>query len=479
MTDVYPALQLFVAGEWVGPSGRDTLPVYDPATEEELGKLPVATGQDLANAVDAAASTFRSWRTTPVMERYAILRRAAQLVRHRVEETAWILTREQGKPLAQSRVELLASADFFDWYAEEARRAYGRIVPTRPGIAMAAAFHEPVGPVAAFAPWNFPVSQMARKLAPALAAGCTCIVKPSEETPAAALAIARALDDAGLPKGVLSVVFGIPAAISEYLIGRSEIRKLSFTGSTAVGRQIARQAGDQLKRVTLELGGHAPVIVCADADIDRVAKMSALAKTRNAGQVCTSPTRFLVQNGIHDAFVDRFSRALSALRIGNGLDPDVDVGPLVNARREQEVAELITDAVEKGGRLVSGGERLFNAGHFRTPALVADVPLDAKGMNHEPFGPVAFTRRFGDIDEALTEANRLPYGLAAYAFTNNRETANYLRGEIETGMLGLNSYSLTWPETPFGGVKDSGYGSEGGTEGLDAYLVTKFVSEGQ
>lgn len=479
MSRTYPALQLFVAGEWTGASGRETLPVYDPATEEELGPLPLAADSDLARAVDAAATMFRIWRTTPVMERYAILRRAAQLVRDRVEETAWILTREQGKPLAQSRVELLASADFFDWYAEEARRAYGRIVPARPGVAMAAAFQEPVGPVAAFAPWNFPVSQMARKLAPALAAGCTCVVKPSEETPGAALALARALDDAGLPKGVLSVVFGVPAAISEYLIGRPEIRKLSFTGSTAVGRLIARQAGDQLKRVTLELGGHAPVIICADADIDRVATMSAVAKARNAGQVCTSPTRFLIQDGIHDAFVDRFAKALAALRIGNGLDAGVDIGPLVNARREQEVAGLIADAVERGGRLVGGGERLFNAGHFRTPALVADVPLDAQGMNNEPFGPVAFTRRFGDLDEALTEANRLPYGLAAYAFTNDRKTANHIRGEIETGMLGLNSYSLTWPETPFGGVKDSGYGSEGGTEGLEAYMVTKFVSEGE
>ncbi|MDB5707201.1 MAG: aldehyde dehydrogenase [Sphingomonas bacterium] len=473
----YPALALFVAGEWIGPDARDTMPVLDPATGEEIARLPLATAADLDRAVDSAAAAFRPWRTTPVMERYAILRRAAALMRHRLEENAALLTREQGKPIAQSRGELNASADFFDWYAEEARRAYGRVIPARPGMMMLAALREPVGPVAAFAPWNFPASQVARKLAPALAAGCSCVLKPSEETPGAALALARALDDAGLPQGVLNVVFGMPAEVSSHLIARPEIRKISFTGSTAIGKVIGRQAAEQVKRVTLELGGHAPVIVMDDVDVEKVARASVATKFRNAGQVCTSPTRFLVQDGIHDRFVAEFARAMGALRVGNGLDPASDMGPLANARREEAVDALVQDAVDQGGHLVGGGERLFNAGHFRAPALVADVPLSARAMHEEPFGPVAMTRRFATIDDAIVEANRLPYGLAAYAFTRDRDHIARLRDEVESGMIGVNGFSVTWPDTPFGGVKESGYGSEGGSEGLDAYLVTKFISE--
>jgi succinate-semialdehyde dehydrogenase / glutarate-semialdehyde dehydrogenase len=477
MAEEYPPLRLLIAGEWIGADGRQTLPVVDPATGETVGALPMATAADLDRAIDAAAAAFRPWRDTPVMERYAVLRRAAALMRERLEENARRLTREQGKPLVQSRTELAASADYFDWYAEEARRAYGRLIPTRPGTVLLAATREAVGPVAAFAPWNFPASQVARKLAPALAAGCTCVLKPSEETPATALAIARALDDAGLPKGVLSVVCGEPAEVSAQLIARPEIRKVTFTGSTAVGRLIGRQAGEQLKRVTLELGGHAPVIVFDDADVEKVAQASATAKLRNAGQVCTSPTRFLVQDRVHDRFVASFAEALGKTRVGSGLDPASDLGPLANPRREAAVGELIADAVAKGGRQVVGGERLFNAGYFRSPALIADVPLEARAMHEEPFGPLALTRRFDDIDDAIAEANRLPYGLAAYAFTASRDRVARVRHGVESGMIGINSFSITWPETPFGGVKDSGYGSEGGSEGLDAYLVTKFISE--
>ena len=477
MSDAYPPLRLLVAGEWIAADARDAVPVLDPATSETLAMLPMATAADLDRAVDAAAAAFRGWRDTPVMERYAILRRAASLMRDRIEENARILTREQGKPLAQSRSELAASADCFDWYAEEARRAYGRLIPTRPGTTMLAAMREAVGPVAAFAPWNFPASQVARKLAPALAAGCTIVIKPSEETPGAPFALARALVDAGLPDGVLNMVCGVPDEVSEHLISRPEIRKVSFTGSTAVGRLIARRAADHLKRVTLELGGHAPVIVFDDVDVEKVAQASATAKLRNAGQVCIAPTRFLVQDGVHDRFVDSLARALKSVRVGNGLDPETAMGPLANARRDEAVAELVEDAVAAGGRLVTGGERLFNAGHFRAPALVADAPDTARAMREEPFGPLALTRRFGSVDEAIVEANRLPYGLAAYAFTRDRDHVARLRTEIESGMIGINSFSVSWPETPFGGVKDSGYGSEGGSEGLDAYLVTKFVSE--
>lgn len=477
MAEAYPALRLLIAGEWVGADERETIPVVDPSTCETLDLLPMATAADLDRAVEAAAAAFRPWRDTPVMERYAVLRRAAALMRERLEANARTLTREQGKPIAQSRTELAVSADYFDWYAEEARRAYGRLIPTRPGTVLLAATREAVGPVAAFAPWNFPASQVARKLAPALAAGCTCVLKPSEETPATALAIARALDDAGLPKGVLSVVCGEPAEVSAHLIARPEMRKVTFTGSTAVGRLIGRQAGEELKRVTLELGGHAPVIVFDDADVEKVAQASATAKLRNAGQVCTSPTRFLVQDRVHDRFVASFAEALRKTRVGNGLDPASDMGPLANPRRETAVGELIEDAVAKGGRQIASGERLFNAGYFRGPALVADVPLDARAMHEEPFGPLALTRRFDDVDEAIAEANRLPYGLAAYAFTASRDRVARVRHGVESGMIGINSFSITWPETPFGGVKDSGYGSEGGSEGLDAYLVTKFISE--
>lgn len=473
----YGPLWLFIAGEWVGADRRQTLPVIDPATGETLGALPMATAADLDRAVDAAAATFRPWRDTPVIERYAILRRAAALMRERLEENARALTREQGKPIAQSRTELATSADYFEWYAEEARRAYGRLIPPRAGSALLMATREAVGPVAAFAPWNFPASQVARKLAPALATGCSCVLKPSEETPATALAIARALDDAGLPKGVLSVVYGTPADVSAQLIGRPEIRKVSFTGSTAVGRLIGAQAGEQLKRVTLELGGHAPVIVFDDADVEKVAQASAIAKLRNAGQVCISPTRFLVQDRVHDRFVASFAEALKQTRIGNGLDPANDMGPLANPRREAAVDTLIEDALARGARQIVGGAPLPNAGCFRAPTLLTDVPLAARAMQEEPFGPLALTQRFDDVDDAIAEANRLPYGLAAYAFTASRDRVARVRHGVESGMVGINSFGITWPETPFGGVKDSGYGSEGGSEGLDAYLVTKFISE--
>ena len=475
--DAYPPLSLFIGGDWTPASARETIPVINPATGEAIGALPMATAADLDRAIDAAAGAQAAWRATPAFERGSILRRAAALMRERLETNAVILTLEQGKPLAQARMELNSAADFFDWYAEEARRAYGRLIPGRTAGSTLSVIREPVGPVAAFAPWNFPASQVGRKLAPALAAGCTCILKPSEETPGASLALARALDDAGLPKGVLNVVFGVPSEVSTHLIGAPQIRKVSFTGSTAVGRLIAAQAAQGLKRVTLELGGHAPVIVFDDVDVERIARLSALGKLRNAGQVCTAPTRFLVQEKVHDRFVDALSQAMAAMTVGDGRDPAVEVGPLANPRRIEAMESLIGDAVSRGGRLATGGTRLGNAGTFWAPTVIADAPLEARAMTDEPFGPLALTRRFDTPQEAIAEANRLPYGLAAYAFTGDRGRADLVRREIESGLVGLNTFSVTWPETPFGGVKDSGYGSEGGSEGLDAYLVTKFVSE--
>ncbi|HET6971949.1 MAG TPA: NAD-dependent succinate-semialdehyde dehydrogenase [Phenylobacterium sp.] len=473
----YPALELFVAGEWIAATARETQAVINPATDQVLGALPMATPADLDRAVEAATAAFKTWRGVSALERGAVLKRAAGLIRARLDADAVTLTLEQGKPLAQARVELASSADWFDWYAEEARRSYGRVIPARLPGGRLEVIREPVGPVAAFAPWNFPASQMARKLAAGLAAGCPVIAKPSEETPGAALAIARALDEAGLPKGLLSVVFGVPSEVSAHLIAAPAVRKVSFTGSTAVGRLIAAQAAAGLKRATLELGGHAPVIVFDDVDAEAAARASATAKLRNAGQVCTSPTRFLVQEKIHDRFVEALAKAMAETKVGDGLDPATELGPLANPRRVEAMRRLTADAVATGGRLATGGQRIGNVGNFWAPTVIADAPLEAQAMNDEPFGPIALTRRFAEPEEALVEANRLPYGLAAYAFTRDRARAELVRHGIESGLVGLNTFSVTWPETPFGGVKDSGYGSEGGSEGLEAYLVTKLVSE--
>ena len=473
----YPDLHLFVAGEWIAAGRRDTIPVLNPASGEVIGMLPMATAADLDRAAASAADAFKSWRRTSPMERSRILRDAARLMRERMEADARTMTLEQGKPLAQSRSELAASADCFDWYAEEGRRAYGRVIPARNPDAMLTVLREPVGPVAAFTPWNFPASQVARKLAPALAAGCTCVVKPSEETPGSALAIIRALDDVGLPKGVLHLVFGVPGEVAEHLIAAPEIRKVSFTGSTQIGKLIGKLAADGVKRTTLELGGHAPVIIFDDADIEAAAKLSAAVKTRNAGQACISPTRFLVQDAVHDRFVAAFKQALEAVTIGDGLDKSSDMGPLANKRRVDAMDSLTLDAVAQGGVPVLAGKRIGNAGNFWSPTLIADAPLTARANIDEPFGPFALTRRFSRDEEAIAEANRLPYGLAAYAFTKDRGRAGLVRREVESGLIGINSYAVTWPETPFGGVKESGYGSEGGAEGLDVYLSVKFISE--
>jgi succinate-semialdehyde dehydrogenase/glutarate-semialdehyde dehydrogenase len=479
MTDktAYPPLHLFIAGEWIAAEARETQGVANPATGEILGALPMATPEDLDRAVAAASEGFRLWRKTPVLDRAAVLHRAAAILRERVEADARAMTLEQGKPLAQARVELSSAADWFNWYAEEARRSYGRTIPARTPSTTLRVEREPVGVVAAFTPWNFPASQAARKLAPALAVGCSCILKPSEETPASGLALARALDEAGLPKGVLNVVFGVPAEVSSHLIAAPEVRKVSFTGSTAVGKLIAAQAASGLKRVTLELGGHAPVIVFDDVDVDWAAQLSATAKLRNAGQVCTSPTRFLVQAKIHDRFVEALTAAMAKAKVGDGLEAGTEVGPLANPRRIEALDTLVEDATAQGAGLRTGGHRIGNAGNFWAPTVLAEPSLASRVMNEEPFGPIALTRRFTEPEEAVAEANRLNYGLAAYGLTRDPARAALLRRDIETGLMGLNTFAVTWPETPFGGVKDSGYGSEGGSEGLEAYLVTKFVSE--
>jgi succinate-semialdehyde dehydrogenase / glutarate-semialdehyde dehydrogenase len=405
------------------------------------------------------------------------MRKAADLLRQRVDAIAPLMTIEQGKPIAEAKGEALAGADVIDWFAEEARRAYGRVIPARAEGVYQLVVKEPVGPVAAFTPWNFPINQVVRKLSAALAAGCSIIVKAPEETPASPAELIRCFADAGVPAGVINLVYGVPAEISEYLIPHPVIRKVSFTGSTAVGKQLAALAGTHMKRVTMELGGHAPSIVFDDADVDLASKLLAANKHRNAGQVCIAPTRFLVQEKVYDDFVDRFTAHAKAVKVGDGLDKDTRMGPMANPRRIAAMEAFIADAVQKGARLRTGGHRIGNKGNFFEPTVLTEVPKDARVMNEEPFGPLAVISPFVSFDEVVEEANRLPYGLAAYAYTRSAKTAAAIAASVETGMISINHHGLALPEVPFGGVKDSGYGSEGGSEAIEAYLNTKFVSQ--
>lgn len=479
MTDAfdYPAPKLFISGIWRMASDGNTHPVLNPATGQTIADLPVANTADLDEALAAADAGFKVWRKTSAYDRARILHDAARLMRERARYIGAVSTTEQGKPIAEATAEAVASADIFDWFAEEARRAYGRIVPSKhPGVRHLV-FKEPIGPVAAFSPWNFPTTIPSRKMAAALAAGCSVIIKPAEEAPGSCLELARCLDEAGLPKGVLNVVFGVPASISAHLIASPVIRKISFTGSTAVGKHLARLAADVMKPTTMELGGHAPVIVFEDADLDLAVRMSA-GKYRNAGQICIAPTRFYIHDSLHDAFVERFSDYANGLKVGDGLDPTTGMGPLANGRRVTAMGDFIGDAIERGARVAAGGEGLDGPGNFWRPTVLADVPNAARIMNEEPFGPVAATQRFSGFDEVVAEANRLPYGLAAYAYTRSARTAADIGDALQAGMIGINFSILTGPETPFGGIKESGHGSEGGHEGLEAYLVTKYVAQG-
>ncbi|TXH84265.1 MAG: NAD-dependent succinate-semialdehyde dehydrogenase [Rhizobium sp.] len=471
-------VQLFIDGDWCDSLSGKTIPVVNPATEEQIGEVAHAQREDLELAVNAAERGFRIWRKMSPLDRSAILRKAGDLLRQRAGSIATMMTLEQGKPVAEAKIEILGCADFLDWFAEEGRRTYGRMIPARGEGIYNLVMKEPVGPVAAFTPWNFPMSQAVRKLGAALSAGCSVVIKPPEETPASPAELVRALADAGLPKGVVNLVYGVPSEISDYLISHPAIRKISFTGSTPVGKQLASKAGAHMKRITMELGGHAPAIVFDDADVKYAAIVLAGSKYRNAGQVCIAPTRFLIQEGVYDQFVEEFVAKTKALKVGNGLDEGVTIGPLANDRRQAAIGALVDDALKNGAKALTGGKRSQNKGFFFEPTVLVDVPRTARAMNEEPFGPVALVSRFKDFDEAMTEANRLPYGLASYAYTRSVKTSTALATGIESGMLSINHYGLALPELPFGGVKDSGYGSEGGLEAVEAYLATKFVSQG-
>ena len=476
MATTYDAdLALFINGSWQIGEGRDLFPVINPANGETIAEVPMASAADLDAALDAADKGFLIWRATPVEQRAAVLRKTATLLRERVEAIATLLTLEQGKLIAEARAEVLSSAQIFDWCAEEASRIYGRVL-VRPTGQRAMVIKQPVGPVAAFSPWNFPIYLMAKKVAAALATGCSVIAKPPEETPGCTGALMRCLADAGLPAGVAQLVHGVPDAVSRHLIASPVIRKVSFTGSIPVGKHLMRLSADSLKRVTMELGGHAPVLVFEDCDLEKTLDLVVPQKFRNAGQVCVSPTRFFVQESIYQRFVDGFAARTHGVTAGSGLDPESGMGPLANVRRPGAIEALVEDAAAKGAKVMAGGKR-GNAGYFFQPTLLADVPETADIMNNEPFGPVAVAAPFSDLEDALGKANRLPFGLAAFAFTQNLRTANLLGDGIESGMVGINTFAISMVDAPFGGVKDSGFGSEGGPEGMESYLVTKAIHQ--
>lgn len=469
----YPDVKLYIGGRWVETANhRDVL---NPADESVIGQTPVAGRAELDEAVSAAADGFQVWSRLSPRHRGQIMLKAAALMRERADEIASSITLEQGKPTSEARLEVIRGCEFFEWDAAEGQRAYGRVIPSEPGIRYVVT-RQPVGMVASFSPWNFPMSQPSRKIAGALAAGCSIVIKPAEETPAGAHHIARALHDAGLPPGVFNLVFGTPSDISSYLIPNDQTRLVAFTGSTRVGKQLTELAARHMKPVLMELGGHAPVIVCDDAEPESAAITSAIRKARNAGQVCTSPTRFFVQERIYDEFLQAFADKARSIKIGNGFEAGVEMGPLANHRRVEAMVALVADARAKGARVVAGGERVRGRGYFFPVTVLADVPDDARVMREEPFGPLAVVNRFASLDEAIEKANELPFGLAAYAFTRSAANVALIADRVEAGNISINTLEASVAETPFGGVKDSGYGREGGAEGLHHYMVVKTLS---
>jgi succinate-semialdehyde dehydrogenase/glutarate-semialdehyde dehydrogenase len=470
----YPALRLHIDGEWLGVDDRRTHRVLNPATGEPLAELPLAGSTDLVRAVEAAERGFNQWRRADPNDRAAVLIGAARLLRERADAIARNATLEEGKTLAEARAETHAAAGLLDFYAGEAVRIYGRVLMRPPGQ-RTIVMKEPIGPVAAFSPWNFPVHNPVRKLGAPIAAGCSVILKPAEESPASAIAVMRALQDAGLPAGVAQIVFGVPDEVSRHLLASPVIRKLSFTGSTAVGKQLMRLCADTVKKTTLELGGHAPVVVFDDCDFDKTVETLAASKFRNAGQVCVSPTRFYIQHGIYERFIDAIAARTGRIRVADGLSDGAEMGPLANPRRPASVEAMIREAASDGARVLTGGQRIDSRGFFFAPTVLADVPVTSRAMNEEPFGPVILATPFETFDEAVEQANRLPYGLAAFAFTESGRQANRIADAIESGMVGINTARVGASDAPFQGVKQSGHGSEDGREGVEACLVTKTI----
>lgn len=468
--------RLFIDGTWVEATGDGHSDIYDPLNGQIIGRLIHASKADLAAAVASSRAGFGAWRRRSAFNRRKIIRSAADLLRERAPQIAALMTREQGKPLKDAGSEVELAADILDWFAEEGRRVYGRLIPPRaPGISQIA-LREPMGPVTAFNPSNLPVSQAIRKIGPTLAAGCSMVMKLAEETLATTGALADIFHDAGVPPGVLNFVYGDLTEVSEQLIADPAIRGVSFTGSIQTGKAIAALAGIHMKRCTMELGGHAAAIVFADAEIGSATKLLAFAKYRSSGQMCASPTRFLIQSDVCDSFMGKFITEVNHIRVGSGNRPETTMGPLVSAERLHAVQALIGDAVERGATVELGGQRIGEKWHFLAPTILSNVTSDMRIINEDPFGPVALLSVFETIDEVIEEGNRLPCGLASYVFTRCDVTANRLSPELKTEMISINHLGLGLPETPYGGIKDIGYGSEGDSEAIDDYLVTKFVS---
>lgn len=473
---MYQKLSLYINGKFIEAEGRQTQDVINPANREVLGQLPHASEADLEAALQAADKAFQSWRKSSPVDRAAILRKVGELTRERAPEIARNMTLDMGKPLAESMGELISCADHCDWHAEECRRIYGRVIPPRNPNVRQFVLREPIGVCVAFTPWNFPYNQAIRKITAAIGAGCTIVLKGPEDAPSAVMAIAQMFHDAGLPSGVLNIVWGDPPKVSDYLIRSPITRKVSFTGSVPVGKHLAALAGQHMKRVTMELGGHSPVLVFDDADVEKAAKMLAKFKVRNAGQVCVSPTRFYVQKGAYDTFLEKFTEVMGNTKVGDGLAEGTEMGPLAHERRVPAMSQFVEDAVSRGGKVLVGGNPLEGNGFFFPPTVITGLPDDSMLMTQEPFGPVAPVVAFDDPEEVIRKANSLPFGLSSYVFTNSLQTATKVSNALEAGMVNINHFGSALPETPFGGVKESGIGSEGGSETFDGYLVTKFVT---
>lgn len=469
----YPPISLAIDGEWIDVT-EERLEVVNPATEAALGTSPVVDVSLLHRAAAASADGFETWRRTTPRERARVLTRAADLLEERIEANSLALTLEQGKPLHEARAEWTATADVVRWFGEEARRTYGRVIPGG-GAVRHLSITEPVGPVLAMTPWNVPALAAGRKVAPALAAGCSVILKAPSETPSAAHALVRALHEAGVPPRAVQLVIGDARQISETLIAADEIRKISFTGSTRVGRIIGALAATHLKRTTLELGGHAPVLVFGDVDVQAAARDAVAWKFRNAGQICASPTRFLVHESIEDEFTTAFAEHAARIVIGDGTRSETRMGPLVNRQRVEDVDALVQDAVAQGARLLTGGPATTPAGYFYRPTVLGGVPSTAAIMVEEPFGPVAPIRAFTDYDDAIRQANDVPVGLASFVITESVRIARDASDDLRAGIVGINDYNCSRCEIPFGGIKDTGWGQEGGAEGIEPYLVRKAI----
>jgi succinate-semialdehyde dehydrogenase/glutarate-semialdehyde dehydrogenase len=469
--------QLFIGGEWRDAAGGATLDVEDPATGETIATVADASAADADAALAAADEAFRTWRNVAPRDRGDILRRAYDTIIERQDELALLMTLEMGKPVAESKAEIIYAANFLRWYSEEAVRINGRFTINETGKGRVLTLQQPIGPCVFITPWNFPLAMGTRKIGPALAAGCTCVVKPAKQTPLSMLALAQILQEAGLPGGVLNVITAMKSGeIMEPLIKDPRTRKLSFTGSTPVGKELIKQSAEQVLKVSMELGGNAPFLVFEDADLDKAVEGALLAKMRNGGEACTSANRFHVHESIAERFADKLAEKIGSLKVGRGTDDGVQVGPLIDDAQRSKVAELVQDAVGKGARVLTGGQVQDGAGYFYAPTVLADVPDDAQLLAEEIFGPVAPITTFSTDEEAVAKANRTEYGLVSYVYTQDVDRAFRVIEALETGMIGFNQGMVSNAGAPFGGVKQSGFGREGGPEGLEEYLETKYVA---